>query len=307
MTIANNQAIALAKQFNIQGDAAELVQTLKQTVFKGDVTDAQFNALLIVATQYGLNPFTKEIYAFPDKQNGIVPVVGVDGWARIINNHPQFDGIEFNYSEELATPEGGKNKAHEWVECVIYRKDRSHPIAAREYLDEVYRPPFKTKYGEVAGPWQSHTKRMHRHKAMIQAARLAFGFTGIYDEDEAERIKDAKDGIKPEQANPFAGERDHPRRAEIAAQGQAAAAGGIEAYRAWFAAIGKEERHILGADEHNRLKALAENTIQADPRPGLTEAEFDELAGRIVTGDADINDAQAYALTLEQQARLDKL
>lgn len=98
MTIANSQAIALAKQFNIQGDPAELVQTLKQTVFKGDVTDAQFNALLIVATQYGLNPFTKEIYAFPDKQNGIVPVVGVDGWARIINNHPQFDGIEFNYS-----------------------------------------------------------------------------------------------------------------------------------------------------------------------------------------------------------------
>ena len=30
MSIANNQAIALAKQFNIQGDAAELVQTLKQ-------------------------------------------------------------------------------------------------------------------------------------------------------------------------------------------------------------------------------------------------------------------------------------
>ena len=29
---------------------------------------------------------------------------------------------------------------------------------------------------------------MLRHKAMIQAARLAFGFTGIYDQDEAERI-----------------------------------------------------------------------------------------------------------------------
>ena len=26
---------------------------------------------------------------------------------------------------------------------------------------------------------------------MIQAARLAFGFAGIFDEDEAERIKDA--------------------------------------------------------------------------------------------------------------------
>ena len=189
MSIAQNQAVALAKQFNIQGDAAELVSTLKQTVFKGDASDAQFNALMIVATQYNLNPFTKEIYAFPDKQNGIVPVVGVDGWSRIINNHPQFDGMEFKYSEETTTPDGGKTKAHEWVECVIYRKDRSHPIVAREYLDEVYRPPFKGKYGEVNGPWQSHTKRMHRHKAMIQAARLAFGFSGIYDEDEAQRIQ----------------------------------------------------------------------------------------------------------------------
>ncbi|MCO2532685.1 phage recombination protein Bet, partial [Pseudomonas aeruginosa] len=30
--------------------------------------------------------------------------------------------------------------------------------------------------------------RMLRHKAMIQCARLAFGFAGIYDQDEAERI-----------------------------------------------------------------------------------------------------------------------
>jgi hypothetical protein len=29
---------------------------------------------------------------------------------------------------------------------------------------------------------------MLRHKAMIQCARLAFGFVGIYDQDEAERI-----------------------------------------------------------------------------------------------------------------------
>ena len=284
MTIANNQALALAKQFNIQGDPAELVQTLKATAFKGNATDAQFNALLIVATQYSLNPFTSEIYAFPSN-NGITPVVGVDGWARIINGNPAFDGMDFQQDGESCT-------------CRIYRKDRSHPIVVTEYLDECRRN---------TQPWNSHPKRMLRHKAMIQAARLAFGFTGIYDEDEAERIKDAKDGIKPEQANPFAGERDHPRRAEIAAQGQAAANNGIEAYRAWFAAIGKEDRHILGADEHNRLKALAENTIQADPRPGLTEAEFDALAARIVTGDADITEAAAYALTPEQQARLDKL
>ncbi|MBV4411835.1 recombinase RecT [Enterobacteriaceae bacterium YMB-R22] len=80
----------------------DLMNTLKNTAFKGgNVTDEQFTALLIVANQYGLNPWTREIYAFLDK-GGIVPVVGVDGWSRIINEHPQFDGMEFTYDKDDA-------------------------------------------------------------------------------------------------------------------------------------------------------------------------------------------------------------
>jgi len=166
----------LAARFEI-GDGSGLIDTLKATAFKGQVTDAQMTALLIVANQYGLNPWTKEIYAFPDKNNGIVPVVGVDGWSRIINEHPQFDGEEFEYGP--AFTHKGKT-VHEWIECVIYRKDRSKPTRIREFFDEVSR--------DNAIPWQSHPKRMHRHKSLIQCARLAFGFGGIYDQDEAERI-----------------------------------------------------------------------------------------------------------------------
>jgi phage recombination protein Bet len=159
------QASKLAAIFDIP-DTGELVSVLKATAFKGPVSDAQMSALLIVANQYGLNPWTKEIYAFPDKNNGIVPVVGVDGWARIINGNPAFDGMEFREDAESCT-------------CIIYRKDRSHPVAVTEYMAECNR---KT------GPWQSHPRRMLRHKATIQCARMAFGFAGIYDQDEAERI-----------------------------------------------------------------------------------------------------------------------
>ena len=162
-----------------------LLVTLKATAFKqkadAPITNEQMMALLIVADQYGLNPFTKEIYAYPDKQNGIVPVVGVDGWSRIINENPQADGIEFAYSETFTTPGGGK-PCPDWCEVHIYRKDRSKPVVVREYLDEVYR---QLNY---PSPWQTHTKRMLRHKTLIQGARIAFGFVGIYDEDEAERI-----------------------------------------------------------------------------------------------------------------------
>lgn len=172
----------LASRFDM-GSGDGVIEILKNTAFKvkdGQVSDNQMTALLVIANQYGLNPFTKEIYAYPDKSNGIVPVVGVDGWGRIINEHPELDGIEFRYSEQTLSHKG--KLAHEWIECVITRKDRSKPIVVREYFDEVVRSlSFST-------PWDSHPKRMHRHKALIQGARIAFGFAGIYDQDEAERI-----------------------------------------------------------------------------------------------------------------------
>lgn len=58
----------LASKFDM-GDGSGLIDTLKSTAFKSSiqVTDAQMTALLVVASQYGLNPFTREIYAFPDK------------------------------------------------------------------------------------------------------------------------------------------------------------------------------------------------------------------------------------------------
>ena len=168
MSTALTLVTSMAKRFELESsNGQELMDTLKQTAFKGNVSDAQFTALMVVAQQYGLNPFVREIYAFPDRNNGIVPVVGVDGWARIINENQQFDGLEFEQDEESCT-------------CIIYRKDRAHPIKVTEWLSECKR--------QGQGPWQSHPKRMLRHKALIQAARLAFGFTGIYDQDEAERI-----------------------------------------------------------------------------------------------------------------------
>ena len=168
--IVIQQAEKLASTLSIAGSGSELIATLKATAFKGQVNDAQMTALLIVAQQYGLSPWTKEIYAFPDKNNGIVPVVGVDGWSRIINSHPQFDGIEFEQNDESCT-------------CIIYRKDRNRPIKVTEWMAECKRNGM--------GPWQSHPRRMLRHKAMIQCARLAFGYGGIYDQDEAERIVEA--------------------------------------------------------------------------------------------------------------------
>jgi phage recombination protein Bet len=165
-----------AERFGI--DQKRLLPTLKATCFKSSTpaSDEQMIALLIVAEQYHLNPFTKELYAYPDK-GGIVPVVSVDGWARIINEHPMLDGIDFEYATDGSS-----------VTCILHRKDRAHPIRITEFLEECIRG---------TEPWRKSPRRMLRHKALIQCARIAFGFAGIYDEDEAQRIVGAATRAEP--------------------------------------------------------------------------------------------------------------
>lgn len=181
-----------AARFHVE--PGKVLATLKATAFRQradrdgfvrEVTNEEMMALLIIADQYNLNPFTREIYAFFDKKSGaIVPVVSVDGWSRIINERPELDGISFVYSDKVGEHKG--KKVHEWIECTIRRKDRSEPIVIREFFDEVVRNE------SYATPWDTHPKRMHRHKTLIQCSRVAFGFAGIFDEDEAQRIAEAQ-------------------------------------------------------------------------------------------------------------------
>ena len=227
-TMANKLATRLGMEAG-----TELMNTLKNTAFKGgNVTDEQFTALLIVANQYGLNPWTKEIYAFPDK-GGIVPVVGVDGWARIINEHPQFDGMEFNYDKD----EGA-------CTCKIYRKDRNHPTIVTEYMGECKRN---------TQPWQSHPTRMLRHKSLIQCARMAFGFAGIFDQDEAERV------IEGTPVGVDVGKQSDERRPELVSAAEKSAQSGIEAFKSHWLSLSPADRAIIGNDEKERIKRISED------------------------------------------------
>ena len=187
--------VRLGERFGL--DPQKLLTGLKATAFRkaGEISNEQLMALLVVSDQYGLNPFTREIYAFPDRDGAIIPIVSVDGWLRIINSHPQFDGVEFAEAPEQEELDG--KMVPRWIECTIYRKDRSHPTVVREYTTEVYQPPRTRRLDDGSiktypGPWQTHTMRMMRHKVLIQGARVAFGFAGIFDEDEGQRIRDGQ-------------------------------------------------------------------------------------------------------------------
>src|SRR5512146_862248 len=153
--------------------------TMKTTIFPLAETNEQLITLLVVADQYGLNPFLKgELHAFP-QAGGVVPIVGVDGWHKIANRQPALQGWTLEWSDKMVKAQGANAPCPESWEITIYRNDRQYPVVVREWLDEVYRG---------TAPWKSHPKRMLRHKTLIQGFREAFGISGIYDPDEAERI-----------------------------------------------------------------------------------------------------------------------
>jgi hypothetical protein len=151
--------------------AARFVRALYETCVPANATESQVAAFLSVADEYGLNPLTKEIFAFESKGR-VVPMISIDGWVSLVNRHPQMDGMEF-----VDIPDAtGKLLA---IECTLYRKDRSKPIKVIEYLSECKKDTM---------PWKTTTARMLRHRALIQCARYAFGFSGVASEDEAEAL-----------------------------------------------------------------------------------------------------------------------
>ena len=161
----------------------ELQEVLMKTVLPSGTKPEQVTAFLAVAHQYGLNPLTREIYAFPAKGGGIQTILSVDGWNKIMNAHPQFDGVEFEHHRS-------EQGAVESVTCHIYRKDRQRPTTVTEYLAEC---------NTGSQPWKQYPNRMLRHAARKQCMRVAFGLSGVAPEPEQPEEEPAPKVVNPEQ------------------------------------------------------------------------------------------------------------
>ncbi|ENN90917.1 phage recombination protein Bet [Bartonella schoenbuchensis] len=163
----------MAQQYDLSEQ--DFRDAIFKTCISGNISNAEFLVFVYLAKKYGLDPLNKEIYAIPKKGGGIISVVSVDGWLKIIHSHDNLDGVEL---QENFDNEGNLFS----VTCTIHLKDKKYPIKITEYLKECKRN---------TEPWNQCPARMLRHKAVIQCARYAFGFSGIYDEDEANRINEA--------------------------------------------------------------------------------------------------------------------
>lgn len=259
---------ALASQHGMEKD--HFVSALKATVVPAGISDPQFAAFCMVAKQYNLNPLTKEIYAFPAKGGGIVPIVSIDGWCNIINSNPQLDGIQF-----VDTMVDGKLAS---ITCKISRKDRSLPVECTEYMDECK---------GTSEAWRRWPARMLRHKALIQCARYAFSLSGIYDQDEAERM-DMVD-VTPQVTDPKTGELIKAGASPFKTAGA----------RKQFCANVKES--IARADSLEQLKYIIELNAPTLNKMQTSANEHDHL------GADDINLAHEMAVvSIEQASRLSR-
>jgi RecT family len=118
--------------------------------------------LLRLANKYQLDPLSDEIVLLQNQNQTYQPFITIDGWSKLINNHPQYAGMSLRDSTELI------DGIPAWIECTIYRNDRILPIVIKEYLEEV-----KTDHTF----WQQIPRRMLRHRVIQQCARLAFGIS----------------------------------------------------------------------------------------------------------------------------------
>ena len=122
---------------------------------------SQETCLRLIA-EYRLNPRADEIDLIQFEEGRWQVFITVNGWAKLINAHPAFCGIEFSEAREL------DQGVPLWMGCAIYRTDRVKPTVVKEYFSEM-----KTEHAA----WQQMPRRMLRHRAMQQCARLAFGIT----------------------------------------------------------------------------------------------------------------------------------
>jgi hypothetical protein len=172
-----SNAIAVIAQ-NTGASPEDITEVLKGMIVSAknqhgaQATNAELAIVTGVCATYGLNPLVKECAAFVSGGKLSV-VVMVDGWYKMVNRRPEFDGVEFGDKFDA----NGNLTA---ITCRMFIKGRERPVCVTEYMAEC-----KDTKSSV---WTKWPARMLRHKAYIQCARMAFGISEIIDDDEASRI-----------------------------------------------------------------------------------------------------------------------
>ena len=104
---------------------------------------------------------------------------------------PNYDGYEFVYGDcvqrtlaydtsdfvkgvKVPKQVSVERKVYEWIECKVYLKNRTRPVAFRTYFDEAFRP---------SQPWACQPIQMLQNKALVNAIKNAFSISAYTEDD----------------------------------------------------------------------------------------------------------------------------
>lgn len=176
----------------------EQVALVKRTVAK-DATNDELQMFMHLSGKYNLDPFAKEIWFL--KLGGIPTITtSRDGYLKIANEHPQFDGLASDvvYEKDAfeKTPNGvkhtygvGNRGAILGAYALIYRKDRRFPI----YVFA----PFKD-YVKPSNTWKTYPHAMILKVAEAMALKRAFSLSGLVTVEEIGTPDGEKDVVTVE-------------------------------------------------------------------------------------------------------------
>jgi phage recombination protein Bet len=157
----------MKKELTTTTTSLEMLQTLRNTVALG-LTEPEFMLFAEMCRATGLNPATKEIWAI--KAGGRLQLMtGINGFLRIANSHPEFDGMEVAFEWDGKT----------LVSCTVkvHRKDRKYPSVGTAYM---------TEYAKQTSIWRTMPTVMLSKCAKSLAIREAFiqELGGLYTAEE---------------------------------------------------------------------------------------------------------------------------
>jgi len=149
---------------------AEQLKLIKAKV-AGNCTDTEFQLLMYMANQYGLDPLLKQIWAVKFGDSPAQIYAGRDGFLEIAHRSGQFNGMKsWCEYDEKNKPVKGK--------CIVYRKDMEHPFETEVLFSE---------YTTGKNLWASKPSIMIIKVAESVCLRKAFSVSGIYAPEEMDK------------------------------------------------------------------------------------------------------------------------
>jgi len=167
-------------------------------------TDAEFQQFMYLCNTYGLDPMTKEIYFIKYNSGGTPTIItSRDGYLKIANQHPAFDGIEsdvvyktdtlikrdngslhITYGlDHMAFAKGEDSKGLTGAFCSVFRKDRSIAMSVFVSARDYYKKDNKI--------WNQYPHAMILKVAEAQALKRAFSISGLVTKEEVDHGEDS--------------------------------------------------------------------------------------------------------------------